>query len=585
VNYISNNLNVQQTILDAATMLPPPPPIKEQQPQRRQQQQHQIGTTTDGIVDGTKYQHCPFRDSSLVESIYVYPSPGSAEFTGDILSDYARSHAVEEYPWIAIDAHCKQAGIGPYELGNQLQQYNTELLVRDIILHPHSCLRTHDPEQAKLFYVPYLPSAEFHNGTLGLGDYKTTKYGQAIMNIMREGQYDGWETTFGLTSKYWQRRDGADHIMVYSEPMHGLWHPRNKRGNYHFINSQFQLRPPIAITVELSTTFVEMYPHCARKNIVMPYPNTDGRFFNGVLDQDATNFQNEIGIQHISDSSAASQMEKQLDASSSSSATTARGIYYNKQNWTSPPRILSVHYKGGHHGTCRLLRQSMAIDFKCTPSGQIFMKHGQLKNYAIGYRQATFCPCPGGDSPSAKRMFDSLISGCIPVILSHDFVWPFSGEFDRIASSQSSVHTTTARAVPPLFDNGRESGKILVLNPNEYSIRLQVQDHQDNKFDGKTCTRLSEEKDLQTVLDAIPFNQLETLKRGVERAGYAYSYYQRRPDLPNNPLREGILPDGGAAQILIRALEERAEGKLWPACEKELEDKTPYRDKVNVFKC
>ena len=177
-------------------------------------------------------------------------------------------------------------------------------------------------------------------------------------------------------------------------------------------------------------------------------------------------------------------------------------------------------------------------------------------------------------------MFDALISGCIPVILSHDFVWPFSKEFDRIAAAPDTTTTNI-----PLFDNGKDSGKVAVLSPDDYSIRLKVTDHQDNKFDGKTCAKVSNEKDLQSVLDAISFEQIKKLKQGVERAGYAYSYYQRRPDLPNNPMREGILPDGGAAQILVRALEERAEGKLWPACEKELEDKTPYRDKVNAFVC
>ena len=49
-----------------------------------------------------------------------------------------------------------------------------------------------------------------------------------------------------------------------------------------------------------------------------------------------------------------------------------------------------------------------------------------IDNYMMTYRQTTFCPCPSGDSPSAKRMFDALHAGCIPTILSHDVVWLYS---------------------------------------------------------------------------------------------------------------------------------------------------------------
>ena len=101
------------------------------------------------------------------------------------------------------------------------------------------------------------------------------------MSIVDKEDYQPWEDRFGLTSKYWKRRKGADHILVFSEPMHGLYHPRSRRGNYHYKKTQKQLTPPIVISVELSTTFVEMYPKCAAKNILVPYPNTHGYWFNG----------------------------------------------------------------------------------------------------------------------------------------------------------------------------------------------------------------------------------------------------------------------------------------------------------------
>ena len=187
----------------------------------------------------------------------------------------------------------------------------------------------------------------------------------------------------------------------------------------------------------------------------------------------------------------------------------------------------------------------MQEEFKCTNSGKVLKKYKEeLKNYAYAYRQATFCPCPGGDSPSAKRNFDALLAGCIPVILSEDFVWPFTAEFDRSS-------------------NGTGAG-MAILNPDDFSIRLRAQDHEISKFDSpKTCVPVTAEHDignngnssLQAVLEAISADELARLRRGAAKAAYSYSYYKKRPDLPDNPLKEDILPDGGASHVLVRALE------------------------------
>lgn len=32
------------------------------------------------------------------------------------------------------------------------------------------------------------------------------------------------------------------------------------------------------------------------------------------------------------------------------------------------------------------------------------------------YKHSTFCLCPPGDDPARKAVFDSIVSGCIPVI-------------------------------------------------------------------------------------------------------------------------------------------------------------------------
>jgi hypothetical protein len=88
-----------------------------------------------------------------------------------------------------------------------------------------------------------------------------------------------------------------------------------------------------------------------------------------------------------------------------------------------------------------------------------------------------------------------------------------------------------------------------------------------------------------------PTEEIQRLRLGVQQAADTYSYYipnTRRADLPDNPLRAGVLPDGGAAHSLVAALSERANGILWPACRDELlsmaENNPPVVDPV-TFKC
>ena len=35
------------------------------------------------------------------------------------------------------------------------------------------------------------------------------------------------------------------------------------------------------------------------------------------------------------------------------------------------------------------------------------------------YRDSVFCPCFRGDRPATRRIFDAMLSGCIPVVLAH----------------------------------------------------------------------------------------------------------------------------------------------------------------------
>ncbi|KAF5207660.1 Xylogalacturonan beta-1,3-xylosyltransferase [Thalictrum thalictroides] len=47
-----------------------------------------------------------------------------------------------------------------------------------------------------------------------------------------------------------------------------------------------------------------------------------------------------------------------------------------------------------------------------------------------GMRRSIFCLNPAGDTPSSARLFDAIVSGCIPVIVSDELELPFEGMLD-----------------------------------------------------------------------------------------------------------------------------------------------------------
>ena len=246
----------------------------------------------------------------------------------------------------------------------------------------------------------------------------------------------------------------------------------------------------------------------------MPYPNTNGMWYNGKYDKAAIAHMVNSGIRNTSDSSAAMESEKKLHAEE---IRRSNLNHDNSSITTTPPRVLGYYYSGGSHGTCTNMRKSMKNDFDCSPSGQ-FIKQSKLNiNYVNGYRQATFCPAPGGDSPSAKRNFDVLLAGCVPVVLSKDYVWPFTAEFDRSDTIGDTSNNVNVNGITP---NNQRS--ITSLNPKDFSIRLQSIDHQDPKYDPKTCQllqkvnstephQLQSNNDLQSILEAVSPEELKHL--------------------------------------------------------------------------
>lgn len=63
-----------------------------------------------------------------------------------------------------------------------------------------------------------------------------------------------------------------------------------------------------------------------------------------------------------------------------------------------------------------------------------------------GMRKSVFCLSPAGDTPSSARLFDAIVSGCIPVIVSDELELPFEGILDY---RKISLFVSSSDAVQP----------------------------------------------------------------------------------------------------------------------------------------
>jgi hypothetical protein len=502
-------------------------------------------------VDVSKYQEyqypqdpsreddkdCIFLDSPMYRSIFVYPNWKNETdgWDGPILSGQSN---VTKWPWLDIDKRGREGRWGHYgPANNQMGQYTLELIVRELMTHPESCLRTMNPMNASLFYVPYLPSTEFHDGKTFAADYSTSPYGTAIGNAI-EGKYQEWEELFGLTSDFWKRKNGADHILVFSEPLHGLSHPRNKRGSYHFINTQMMLTPPIILSVEVSKSFVDMYPKCAAKNIVTPYPNPDGNWFNGNFDK-----------QSFGEWKHFLEAEAYLKTENETLSISKQSFDGNGTIDIFQPRPLAQYFSAGKHGTCKHLRVNMGVDYNCSPSSRAFK--GKIP-YHHGMRLATFCPCPGGDSPSAKRMFDTINAGCIPVILSHDFVWPYTSEADPS----------------------------ITIDPSRFSLRWNKADFEVSKYGDQCILKDDATPTIEQRFEMISVDEIANLRESMKKMSWLYSFWDKKgyPQASEFPLIDGVFPGGGASIAIVKLLGDRAGGSRWPECKIELDGRVEGKD-------
>ena len=85
---------------------------------------------------------------------------------------------------------------------------------------------------------------------------------------------------------------------------------------------------------------------------------------------------------------------------------------------------------------------------------------------------ATFCACPEGDSPSAKRQYDAVVTGCIPVLVSNEAIYAYSSENGGdLDPSDFSVRISEESVVTPAPGVGGMIAQLERVGPEEASRR------------------------------------------------------------------------------------------------------------------
>ena len=56
-------------------------------------------------------------------------------------------------------------------------------------------------------------------------------------------------------------------------------------------------------------------------------------------------------------------------------------------------------------------------------------KAAEFYNIEAMMKRSQYCPVPHGDGPASKRMYDSLKTGCIPLVLTDEIRFPFEKTF------------------------------------------------------------------------------------------------------------------------------------------------------------
>ncbi|XP_043698417.1 xyloglucan-specific galacturonosyltransferase 1-like [Telopea speciosissima] len=290
--------------------------------------------------------------------VFVYDLP--SKFNKDLLG-----HCGDMMPWEgssfceymeneAMGRPIPALGKGWY----RTHQYSLEPMLHAKVLK-HPC-RVYNPDEAKLFYVPYyggLDILRWHFKKNTTDDVKDA-LGLELLNWLG-------------TQKSWDRNNGKDHVFVLGKISWDFRRTVKAAWGTGFLHLE-QMQNPIKLLIERQPWEIN--------DIGIPHPTN----FHPQSDDDIIAWQSKI------------------ISSSRKTLVTFAGAERPEDPYNTRSLLIN-HCTSRTDGACRFLDCKSGGCNKPETLIELFM-------------ESEFCLQPPGDSPTRKSVFDSLIAGCIPVL-------------------------------------------------------------------------------------------------------------------------------------------------------------------------
>ncbi|XP_024031694.1 xyloglucan-specific galacturonosyltransferase 1 [Morus notabilis] len=286
--------------------------------------------------------------------IYVYDLP--SKFNKDLVGQCR-----DMVPWMDFCKYFGNEGLGEPipKLGKawyRTHQYSLEPIFHSRVLK-HPC-RVQNENEAKLFYVPFyggLDILRWHFKNVS-NDVKDTLGLELVKWLERQ--------------RPWAPNSGKDHVFVLGKVS---WDFRRKEKSWgtRFLELE-QMQNPVKLLIERQPWH--------ENDIGIPHPT----YFHPHSDEDIMSWQSKI----------ITSSRKHLVSFAGAARPDA------------PENIRSILIK-----QCTSVEIQKCQILDCSPRGC-----SQPESVIELFMESEFCLQPPGDSPTRKSVFDSLVSGCIPVL-------------------------------------------------------------------------------------------------------------------------------------------------------------------------
>ncbi|KAJ8640018.1 hypothetical protein MRB53_016712 [Persea americana] len=293
----------------------------------------------------------------------------------------------------------KKPQFPPYPESPLIKQYSAEYWILGDLLTPEElrggsfAKRVFSADEADVVFVPFFAtlSAEMQLG-MAKGAFR-----KKVGNEDYERQRKVVDLIRGTDA--WKRSGGRDHVFVLTDPV-AMWHVR------------VEIAPAVLLVVDFGGWY-----------------RLDAKSSDG----------NTSDVIHHSEVSLIKDVIVPY--------THLLPKLHSSEN---QDRKILLYFKGAKHrhrgGLIRAKLWDLLVDEPDVIMEEGFPNATGREQSIKGMRTSEFCLHPAGDTPTSCRLFDAIISLCIPVIVSDNIELPFEGILDY---SNFSVFVSTSDALQP----------------------------------------------------------------------------------------------------------------------------------------